>query len=168
MVKSHRCYGWSSWWPHWHSSGRSLGPGPVEWGWEWAQNIWQGCTGPSCFHRNIPTDWNVKQQGSNIYYTVLCLFFMKTNDFLLYLLILSIVMNDTYVESGVETASAKIKVKVINSYLELVYILKNADNINICEPCHKKTLLCYMWTRKAQMSLLIREVWSAPLFSLPG
>ena len=75
-------------------------------------------------------------------------------------------MNDTYVESGVETTSAKVKVKVINSHLELVYIVKNADNI--CEPCHEKTCLCYMRTRKAQMSLLIRAVWSAPLFSLPG
>ena len=31
------------------------------------------------------------------------------------------------------------------------------------EPLHEKTCLCYMWTTKAQISLRIRAVWSAPL-----
>ena len=32
-----------------------------------------------------------------------------------------------------------------------------------CEPRHEKTCLCHMRTRKAQISLRIRAVWSAPL-----
>ena len=35
------------------------------------------------------------------------------------------------------------------------------------EPRHEKTCLCHMRTTKAQISLRIRAVWSAPLFSLP-
>ena len=36
------------------------------------------------------------------------------------------------------------------------------------EPRHEKTCFCHMRTTKAQISLRIRAVWSAPLFSLPG
>ena len=31
------------------------------------------------------------------------------------------------------------------------------------DPCHEKTCLCYMQTTKAQISLCIRALWSAPL-----
>ena len=31
------------------------------------------------------------------------------------------------------------------------------------EPHHKKTCFCHMWTTKAQISLRIRAIWSAPL-----
>ena len=34
---------------------------------------------------------------------------------------------------------------------------------NACEPHHEKTLFCHMRTTKAQISLCIRAVWSAPL-----
>ena len=36
------------------------------------------------------------------------------------------------------------------------------------EPRHGETCLCHMRTTKAHISLCIRAVWSAPLFSLPG
>ena len=37
----------------------------------------------------------------------------------------------------------------------------------IIEPRHEKTCLCHMRTTKVQISLRIRAVWSASLFSLP-
>ena len=33
----------------------------------------------------------------------------------------------------------------------------------VYEPCHQKTCFCHMRTTKVQISLRIREVWSAPL-----
>ena len=33
----------------------------------------------------------------------------------------------------------------------------------IYEPRHEKTWFCHMWIKKAQISLLIHAVWSAPL-----
>ena len=34
---------------------------------------------------------------------------------------------------------------------------------NMIEPCQEKTCFCHMWTTKAQISLRIHAVWSAPL-----
>ena len=39
----------------------------------------------------------------------------------------------------------------------------NTDDNYIIEPRHEKTCLCHMRTTKAQISLRIRAVWSAPL-----
>ena len=55
--------------------------------------------------------------------------------------------------------------KLINWHLSYVTCnsTKHFHIKNITEPCHEKTLFCHMRTTKAQISLRIRAVWSAPL-----
>ena len=37
------------------------------------------------------------------------------------------------------------------------------EQLSLTGPRHEKNCLCNMWTTKAQISLRIRAVWSAPL-----
>ena len=41
---------------------------------------------------------------------------------------------------------------------------RHSDGVRIDEPHHEKTCFCPMRTTKAQISLRIHAVWSAPLF----
>ena len=53
--------------------------------------------------------------------------------------------------------------KIIESDVKPKQITTSLDASNAVEPRHEKTCLCYMRTTKAQISLHIRAVWSAPL-----
>ena len=50
---------------------------------------------------------------------------------------------------------------ILEYYFLAVSLFRDHNVIN--EPHHDKTCFCYMQTTKAQISLRIRAVWSAPL-----
>ena len=69
-------------------------------------------------------------------------------------LFIPILFNCSYQNSWKELATSANSEKHVGKHKAYLFII---------EPGMRKCVLCHMWTTKAQISLRIRAVWSAPL-----